>query len=308
MSAFPDILFLRPFWLIGLAVVLALALVFRIRRSRTGDWEKMIDPHLMAAMARLGRVDMPKVRGAGHAPFWAAGLICLAMTGPAMRSGDAQVFRNLGGVVFVMDVSASMTTDKVWPDVVTIARATLSGLGSKPAALIVFAGDSYTASALSTDRVHLGQTVALLDTETVPDKGSRPALALRQAAAMLDDAQIIAGDVVLITDGGGLGPQALDAAKAIAELDGRLSVIQARTQKSADDPDAGPALQALTKTGNGRLYTLQETDAVMRDFGRSDDVRLEKSDYRLLFWADYGRYLLVFALLPVAALFRRRAV
>ncbi len=308
MSAFPDILLLRPFWLIAVIGVMALAIMFRIRRSRTGDWEKMIDPHLMAAMARLGRVDIPKARGIGQAPFWAAGLICLAMTGPAMRSSDAQVFRNLGGVVFVMDVSTSMTTDKAWQHVVTIARATLSRLGSKPASLIVFAGDSYTASAFSTDRVHLGQTIALLDAETVPDKGSRPALALRQAATMLDDAQIIAGDVVLITDGGGLGPQALEAAKAIAELGGRLSVIQARTQKSTDDPDAGPALQALTKTGNGQLYTMQQTDAVMRDVGRSDDVRLERSDYRLLFWADYGRYLLVLALLPVAALFRRRAI
>ncbi|SMX44917.1 VWA domain-containing protein [Actibacterium lipolyticum] len=305
MTLLSQIILLRPLWLLALPVIAVLAVLSFRRNARVGDWAKMIDPHLMQAMERLGRVDLPRARVAAQLPFLGAGAIVIALVGPAGQSDDAQTFRNLDGVVFVLDVSDSMTQDARWQDTVTMSRAALSVLGTKPAALVVYAGDSYVASPLTTDTLQLGQTVTLLDGKTIPDKGSRPALALRQAAQILDEADVIAGDVVLMTDGGGLGPEALLAAKDIVDLGGRLLVAHAETTVAEDGAGATAEVQSLVNIGGGLLFQLNEATALMDELSRSDDKRLERQDFRLLFWTDYGRYLLLFALIPIAALFRR---
>ena len=308
MSALYDMALLRPLWLLALPAIILWAVLVRRRHARLGDWDKMIDAHLMQAMETIGRVDRPAARLVGQLPIWAAGLIVLALAGPALEGGKAQTFRNLDGVVFVIDVSDSMTQDETWQEVIITARAGLSELGSKPAGLVVFAGDSYIASTLTTDTRHLGQAMALLDDQTVPDKGTRPALALQQAAEILSEAAIIAGDVVLITDGDGLGPDALIAAKTISDLGGRLSVVRAETSVSRQPRETRADIDSLVSIGGGRLFTLGEAAALSDELGRNEDPRLEKQEYRLLFWFDYGRYLLVLALIPVALLFRRERV
>jgi len=308
MSALYDMALLRPLWLLALPAIILWAVLVRRRHARLGDWDKMIDAHLMQAMETIGRVDRPAARLVGQLPIWAAGLIVLALAGPALEGGKAQTFRNLNGVVFVIDVSDSMTQDETWQEVIITARAGLSELGSKPAGLVVFAGDSYIASTLTTDTRHLGQAMALLDDQTVPDKGTRPALALQQAAEILSEAAIIAGDVVLITDGDGLGPDALIAAKTISDLGGRLSVVRAETSVSRQPRETRADIDSLVSIVGGRLFTLGEAAALSDELGRNEDPRLEKQEYRLLFWFDYGRYLLVLALIPVALLFRRERV
>ncbi len=294
---------LRPFWLLAVPVIIMLAVFFGRNQSGIGNWEKVIDPALMRAMRALGRVETPFSGARRYLPFWAAGLIALALTGPAIEKRDAQAFRNLDGVVFVMDVSPSVVEDSLWQQIVTIGRIGVSALGSKPAALIVYAGDAYVASALTTDTRQIGLTMALLDKDTVPDKGSRPALALELAAQMLDEADIVAGDAILISDGGGLGPDALVAAKAISDNGDRLSAVHVPSNNS--EPETEAQLQSLVSIGNGQLYGLRDGNALAADIGQNTWERIARQDYRLLFFSDYGRYLLFLALLPVLGLFRR---
>lgn len=294
---------LRPFWLVALPVILALAVFLGRRRSGIGNWDKVIDPGLMKAMRAMGRVEAPSSAARHYLPFWAAGLIALALSGPAIEKREAQAFRNLDGVVFVMDVSSSVVQNPLWQQIVTIGRVGVSALGSKPAALIIYAGDAYVASALTTDTRQIGLTMSLLDENTVPDKGSRPALALDLATQMLAEAGIVAGDAVLISDGGGLGPDTLVAAKTLREQGARLSVIHVPTDES--DADGTEQLQSLVSVGNGQLYALTDGNALAADISRNTWERIERQDYQLLFFADYGRYILLIALLPVLGLFRR---
>lgn len=302
-----DISFLRPLWFLALPVVLVLAVMLTRRSSGLGDWQASIDPHLMAAMASLGRIDTTGRKAKGWLPFLASALICLALTGPAFEQDDATTFRNLDGVVLVMDVSGSMTRDDSWPSVVTMARAGLSGLGSKPAALIVFAGDTYLAGPLTTDHLQLGQTIALLDDKTVPDRGNRPALGLTQAATVLEQANILAGDVVLISDGQGFGPEVLRAASVISGMGARLSVVRAQTHAPDVPPVDAAVFDALVSVGGGSVYATSEAVQLRSDLSNGRETRLERQDLRLLFLTDYGRYLLVLALFPLLLLFRRES-
>ncbi|MEO1138377.1 MAG: VWA domain-containing protein [Pseudomonadota bacterium] len=301
-----ELIFLRPIWFLALLIIAALAVLWFRRAGRPGDWQTQIQPELMAAMTRLGRMERGSRSVVSVLPFAIVGLVCLALTGPAIGTKSANTFRNLDGVVFVMDVSGSMTRDPVWPAIITMARGGLSELGSKPAALVVYAGDSYIASPLTTDHEQLGQTIALLDEKTVPDKGNRPALALADAADLLEQAQILAGDVIWLTDGAGAGPQVKKTVDRIESLGARLSVVAAQTSVGGTEPLDHEAFEALA--GDGQVYATDDIRAFMNDVGRADATRLERQDLQLLLLEDMGRYLLFLALLPLLVMFRREAV
>ena len=294
-----DLTLLRPLWLLALPVVALVGVLLVRRRGAAGDWGRVADPALMAAMQALGRVEAP---GRGAVPLAAlatAALVALALTGPATERRDAVSFRNLDGVVFVLDASPSMTGDAAaWSRMQAAARFAVAGLGSRPAALVVFAGDAYAASELTADHLQLGQTLALVGPDTVPDPGSRPERGLALAREVLDEGAILAGDVLLLTDGAGLGPAALAEAGGIAERGARLSVI-------APDPDA-PAVATLAATGAGRTFAPGDAEGIAAFLTEDARTRLERQDWAMAFRADLGRWLLVPALLPALLLLRRR--
>lgn len=300
---------LRPLWGLVIPLLIVVAVVRLRRAARPGDWQSRIQPEILTALNALGRVETARASAKSVLPLVIAGTIALALTGPAVEQSRAQTFRNLDGVVFVMDVSGSMSRDPSWTSVVTMARAGVGVLGSRPAALIVYAGDSYLASPLTTDHVQLGQTISLLDDKTVPDRGNRPGLALQQAAQVLKQAEILSGNVVLMTDGAGLGPNTVQAVRDITALGARLWVIAAPTTVSGeDDPTRPEALRQLVELGGGQLYIPEQVADFMADLDAADAQRLERRDLQLLLLTDVGRYLLLFALLPALLFFRKERI
>lgn len=293
-----DVTLLRPLWLLTLPVLAGLGWWLFNRHSALGDWEKAADPALMQAMEALGRIDGSSSRVPVLAPLVVAALAALALSGPAVERRDTLSFRNLDGVLFLVDTSASVTEHARWPQMQTMGRFGLSALGTRPGGLIVFAGDAYVASDMSLDHLQLGQTFSLINAETVPDEGSRPERALARAARLLAGAEMIAGDVVLLTDGDGLAPASLREAGAIAAQGARLSIV------SLNDPS--PELATHAAVGGGQVFTLDQTDALANWMAEDARTRLEQQDYPLLFWKDIGRFLLFLALIPMLLLFRRQ--
>lgn len=298
MSA-PEITLLRPLWLLALPGLLALGWWLLRRRGGLGDWQRVVDPVLLQAMSALGRVD----RSTGRSPLWAmlaaVTVIVVALSGPAIERRETLSYRNLDGVLFVVDVSESVTEDARWPQMLTMGRFGLAALGTRPGGLIVFAGDAYVATDMTGDHLQLGQTLSLVEAATVPDGGSRPGRALALAAQLLADAEVIAGDVVLFTDGDGLDAASLAAAARIAGQGARLSLV------SLLEPS--PAFATHASAGGGAVFALDQTEAFSDWLGEDARTRLEAQDFPLLFWKDMGRYLLLLALVPVLLLFRRSA-
>ena len=293
-----QIILLRPLWLIALPVLAVIALWLLRRRSSLGGWEQAARPYLLKALGALG-----KIEGSEHrAPFWAAiaaaAIAIVGLTGPAIERRDALSFRNLDGVLFLIDASSSVVEDIRWPQVQTMGRFGLAALGTRPGGLIVFAGDAYVATEMTTDHLQLGQTFSLINANTVPDEGSRPERALELAVRLLSDADVIAGDVIVFTDGSGLGPASLQASAKIAELGSRLSLVSL-TDNVAD-------IQTHASVGGGRVFSLVETEELSNWLREDARTRLEAQDYPLLFWQDYGRYLLFVMAIPVLFLFRRQ--
>ncbi len=300
MSWLSDITLLRPFWLLALVPLAVLVRVLTQRKSTAGDWEAVVDPQLMQALAAMGRVD------AGHGGRIAKGtiagavLLIIALAGPAVERRDAVAFRNLDGVVFVLDASMSVVDSERWPQMLTMGRFGVASLGSRPAGLVVYGGDAYVATDITGDVRQLGQTLSVVDRATMPDPGSRPERGLALARRMQQEAEILAGDVILMTDGANLTALAFAEAEAIAARGARLSVI------ALNDPT--PEIEFLVGIGGGRVFTLDQTDALADWMQSSARERLEQQDYPLLFWSDYGRWMLILVLIPALLLFRQRAV
>lgn len=289
---------LRPWWLLGLPVLIAVGWWMYTRPGGLGDWQKATDPALMRAMMALDRVDNSASRAPLLAMLSAVGVTLLALSGPAVERREALSFRNLDGVLFVVDTSASVTENARWPQMLTMGRFGIAALGTRPSGLIVFGGDAYVATDMTLDHVQLGQTLSLLDAQTVPDPGSRPERGLSIALDILREAEVIAGDVILFTDGEGLGPETLQVAAQISDAGARLSLV------SLDAP--APAFETHAAAGSGMVFTLADTDVFSQWLAETARTRLEAQDFPLLFWKDMGRYLLVLALFPLLLLFRRQ--
>ena len=304
-----DFVLLRWVWFAAVPLVILLSFSFARQTSALAGWDRAADPALLAALHRLGRV----VPGSGGKrwlmPAATAVLISLALVGPAREARDGQSLRNLDGLVIVIDLSRSLAEGGHLSEALTAARLVADRARARPVALVVYGGDAYLASTFTTDAAALGTTIAVLDGETVPDLGSRPERALALAGRTLDEAGILAGDVVLVTDGGGIEEAALDEAEAIVAAGGRLSalVVPAAAGPEGTGAPAAAAIAALVRLGGGLSGDVRDPLAVAEAVGTRAATRLAQSGYEVLFWTDYGRFLLILALFPALALFRRRA-
>lgn len=293
-----EITLLRPFWLLALLGLAAYGWMLWRRSGSLGDWTRAVDPSLLRAMDRLGHVDRPNGGRRGLVLLLAAlALMAIALAGPAAERRDTLSFRNLDGVLFLVDASDSVTGHARWPELLASGRFALAGLGTRPGGIIVFAGDAYMVADMTHDHLQLGQTFSLIEARTVPDPGSRPERALNMAADRLEDAEVIAGDVLLLSDGAGIGSESLAAAERLAGLGARISVV------ALEAPT--PAMEVLARLSGGAVFDVGDVEAIDTYLSEEARTRLERQDYPLLFWRDFGRYLLILALIPLALLFRR---
>ncbi|NDV85352.1 VWA domain-containing protein [Aurantimonas aggregata] len=297
---------LRPYWLLALPLIALVAMIVARRSRGLAGWERAVDPRLLAAMQRLGSV-VPGTARRTWLPILIAAPIVLGLAGPGMRDANPPTFRNLDGIVLAMDVSRSVAEGGGLEDAKAAAQLVLQRAGARPVMLIVFAGDAFVATAFTTDPEALGSTLAVLDAETVPATGSRPDRALALARQTLADANILNGDVVLITDGDGLGPATVAETETMRAAGMHVSTIFVEpTERPGDMPVPDPAgLQRMAEAGDGFYAAANEPWSVAEGIGQRAASRLESSDYAVLFVTDYGRYLLILALFPALGLFRR---
>lgn len=306
MSWLADVALLRPWWL--LAIPLALALWLRRRRMATGlgAWRRAMDPALLAAMAALGRVRPGDGRGLWP-PAVVVAILAAALAGPAMRrDGGAEGLRNLDGMAILLDLSPSMTSAGPPTGAVAAARVLMDGAGTRGVGVVVYGGDAYVASPFTVDRDAVSRMLGGMDGETVPDPGSRAARALDLAVAQFGRAGILSGDAVLISDGGGVDEDAMDAARRLRRSGARLWAVYAPSTDDAAPRDPA-ALARLAEAGGGGFMRAHEAGALAERLGAGFDARLREAGLAALAWRDWGRGLAALALAPLLLMFRRRA-
>jgi len=299
---------LRPWWLLALPAVVALAL-FAVRRAAPlGDWGRAIDPALMEYLTRSGAV-LGGQRGANLAAGLCAAGLVLALAGPAVEQRNTGSFRNLDETVLVLDLSRSVAEGGNLQGVREAAAAVADAAETRPVALIVYAGDAYLAVSPTTDRDSLGTTLFALTADTVPDRGSHPERGLALAGRTLAEAGVIAADVVLISDGDGIGESALREAAAIRARGWRVGTlfVPAKALPPGAPPPDATALARLAAAGGGPHADIATPGPVLDAVAAPTAQHLAAGGYGVVAFADLGRWLLALAALPALLLFRRSA-
>ena len=295
---------LRPWWLLALPAIAAP--LWRARRAgRLAGWTAAMDPELLRAMERFGRV-LPGRPPGRWLPVVLAVALVLALAGPALRKAGAPTFRNLDGVVVVMDLSRSVGLGGALPTAVAAGRLVAAAATGRPVALIVYAGDAYLASPFTTDTEAVGTTIAALDGETVPDAGSCLGCALRLARTVLAQSGTLASDVVLLSDGGGSADAATERAALLA-AGARISTLYVAPRERISDMPV-PAPSALADlAGGGRAGDAARPAPVLEALAARRGSAAAMGDVELLTWQDLGRYLAILPGLLALGLFRRSA-
>ncbi len=301
---------LRPWWLLALPLIIILGFIVMERVGMLAGWHRAIDPALLATLEKMGRV-IPGREWNHQLPLLIALIIAVALIGPARQMNSTDNFCNLDGLVTVMDLSQSVAEGGHFVEARTAARYIAERADGRRVALVIYAGDAYLASSFTTDASVLGTTIAILDGDTIPDSGSRPERGLAVARELLQNANIISGDIILITDGGGLNDAAVQEAENIASRGDRISTLfvpmneKLSLQNSASRSDR-TSLDAIARISGGIAGDALSPFSVANGVASRNVGVLASSELTALIWQDYGRYLLLLALIPSLGLFRRR--
>nr|WP_111299153.1 VWA domain-containing protein [Paracoccus saliphilus] len=296
------LILLRPWWLAALLPWAALVLWRILRAPSAGGWENVMPPQMLTAMQAMGAIT-------GTAGGWVRMLPCLALlplilglAGPGMRRTDMPVLARTDTVLIAVDLSPSITGGAALSMAQQASAALLQGLAGRPVGLILYGGEAYNASAPTTDPRALETLVAVLDAETVPGKGSRPAAAIGMAAQMLADPQ--RADLVLLSDGGGVDRQALAEADRLAALGVRIWTLRLEGLAEGAPLPPSNALARLTR-GGGRDMEARDADRLAARL-REGGNRLRDPALKALGYRDLGPFLAAFSAFPLLMMLRRQ--
>ncbi|MCH7503116.1 MAG: VWA domain-containing protein [Proteobacteria bacterium] len=321
-----DFHWLRPEWLWAIPAVIATAVLLARRQLGPGNWQRVVAPALLPFVlsdASGGRADRR---------WWLLGIggviAVLSLAGPAWQRVEQPVFRSDQALVVALDLSRSMDAQDVSPSRMVRARLKILDLlerrGSGQTALVVYSGNAFTVTPLTTDANTIAALVNSLSTDIMPSRGSYPVAAINKGRKLLEQAGAGFGEVLLITDGGS-SPAAERAARDLKNSGYTLSVLGVGTSHGAPIPRlaggfvtdrsgniAVPkleerSLRALAAAGGGQYATLtpdgRDLDLLLSgEVGsRAATDESQVSDQ----WREEGPWL-AFLLLPFAALAFRR--
>lgn len=304
----PEFILLRPLWLIGLPLALVAGLLIARRADGMAAWRAVTDVDLLEAMRGRGWVSAPRAGADPWLMALALALLFSGLAGPASRDRNAPILRNTNTLMILLDLSPSVTEGGGFDD----AQAALARLvdleGDRPTGLIVYAGESFVASIPAEDPGVVRGLIAVADGGTMPVGGSRPDRALTMARRALQDAGAVAPDVVFVSDGGGMGPEAADIARQMKAEGSRVSAIfVAQDTPPYGMPAADPeALSAVAEAGGGRTVEATALTAIGTLLPDRRDTGRDAPDLRALQYRDLGPWLAALALFPMALLFRWR--
>lgn len=308
MIDFGSIAFLRPLWMLAIPILFGLAFVASRRADGFAAWRNVIDPDLIPVLTRLGHVDL----GAKDWRPWvmavSAALMAIGLAGPAKRNAGAPVFRNLDAIMIVLDLSPSMLKGGNHDDAQASVARLLDSNGTRPVALAVFAGESFLVSVPTEEPQALKSSVAVIDADTMPVAGSRPDRGLELARATLNDAGAQNADVILITDGGGIDPEAIYQAEAMVQEGVRLSGIFVAHDKPpyGITPDNAKQLDTLIATGDGIVVGSNDLAPLVRLLSERRGLSEEEKARRTILFQDFGPWVFLAGLLALLPIYRRR--
>ena len=263
------------------AAPLALALLWLLWRHRR--------LHLLAVRGRGGGA---LLRGSRRGAGWRAALLvvvlvllALAAARPQFGSDESALEQQPLGVVFVLDVSQSMSAGDLRPSrfdaAVTEVRRLVAARRTSRVGLVIFAGEPFVRFPLTLDHESaLAVLSALQPGEALVRPGSNIAAAIDVALGLLQREGAMEGAIVVVSDGETHEGDAVAAARAAAGAGVRVFAAGVGTELGANVPAPGTgnvgASRIDARTGQPVLSRLDE--ASLRAIAAAGDGRYVRVD------------------------------
>ncbi|MCK9626062.1 MAG: VWA domain-containing protein [Bacteroidales bacterium] len=261
---------------------------------------------------------------ARHIPFIlrviALSAIIVAIARPRSSENIEKVDTEGIDIVLTMDVSTSMLAKDFNPDRIGAAKdIAIEFISSRPTdriGIVVFAGESYTQSPLTTDRVTLINLMKEVNTGLIED-GTAIGNGLATAVARLKDSKAKSKVVILLTDGvNNMGEVAPLMAAEIAKTYGvRVYTIGVGAMGTAPYPVMTPwgvevrqvevqidepLLQEIASQTGGKYFRATDNTKLMEIYGEIN--QMEKNRTTIDSFPVYSELFMRYALIALAAL------
>jgi Ca-activated chloride channel homolog len=213
--------FANPWWLAaGLAACVLLTWMWRRYDARQhAALANFVSAHLRHQLTRSISSGRRRVQRG----LYLAALACLfvALAGPLVGYRWEQVSRRGNNIMFAIDTSRSMSTPDVKPDRLTRAKLAIDDfakqLDGDAAGIVAFAGNAFLACPITLDYVAFHESLAAIDTGTIPRGGTNISSAILAAQVALHRRPGSDKILILVTDGEDLEGDALEAARKAAK-------------------------------------------------------------------------------------------
>jgi Ca-activated chloride channel family protein len=315
--------FLQPLWLLALFPLALLLWLAFSSDSKSGAWEKIIDPRLLPLLLQGEDRNSGRLANFLLATAWIITVIALA--DPVWEKIPRPVFQTNAARVLVLDLSNSMLIDDLKPNRLSRARFKIEDILSHKeegqTGLVLFAGDAFTASPLTRDTETIRSFLKVLTPQLMPAQGSRADLGLIQAHELLKQSGINNGQVLLIADGVSRSNAALDAAMDLAKDGHTVSVLGVGTvgggelrflnNESVSVKLDADVLRNIATQGGGKYHVITTNNADLQNVlintieHKANNEKTQQQEIQNEEWKSTGP-LLVLLLLPLAALAFRR--
>jgi Ca-activated chloride channel family protein len=317
--------FLRPWWLLTL-LALPLLLALASRRSTAREaLTRLVDADLLPYLLQ-GHEQRRRFPALLLAAGWS--LATLAMAGPTWSHVAQPLYAKRAAQVVALSLSQHMLARDVAPSRIDRARykvrdllaANHEGLN----ALVAYAGEAFVVAPLTTDASSLNDLLDALAPDTMPVDGDNAAQAIERGVALVRDAKVRGGSLVLVTDSADAAARA--AASKAREAGVRVSVLGVGTTQGGPVPLSDESFQrdvrgdltmarrddqtlrALADAGGGRFVPMtddrRDIDALRAELTTEGSATLA-ADLHGDEWQDRGPWLLL-PLLPLVAMTFRR--
>ncbi|UVM02682.1 tetratricopeptide repeat protein [Pseudomonas laurylsulfatiphila] len=317
----------RPWWLLLLPVLGWLLWQLWHRKKRAGRWQMILPPAFHAALLSGGSGRDSKLPWIALGLAWL--LTLLALLGPGWQRVEQTSQKPADPLVVVLELTPEMLATDVMPNRLEQARRKLFDLlqirSDAQTAIVVYAGSAHTLVPLSDDLSTSRNLLDALKPSLMPEAGHRADLAVLKALALLEQAALGDGRILLIgsslTEQERMGIRHALNGKSTQFLMLGIGTAEGSpiTQEDGsflkDEQGAilvprldEPGLKAFANDLDGRFRQARLDDSDLHALGLFDGPRNLRNDgqtLRLDTWADQGHWLLL-PLLFLAACAGRR--
>lgn len=321
--------FIRPYWLLSILPFIAVFYLLLKNKLSQGSWSNVCDPELLPFI--LQEKPVKHSRLALFSGGLSALIIIFALAGPTWERLPSPVFRNDAALVIALDLSNSMNANDIKPSRLERARFKIADILKQrkdgQTALLVYAGDAFTVTPLTTDTETIASQLSALTTEIMPAQGNNTPLALSSAIKLLKQTGLQSGEILLITDDVDL-ERSTPQVEALAGY--RLSILGVGTAEGAPIKLAGGGflkdaqgnivlpklnsteLSKLATAGKGLYKTISNDNSDIEAILSQLQIPTKNSESAVddLFidqWNEKGPWLLLLVL-PLAALQFRKGL